>query len=196
MRLKNTSPDIKQIVADGNVSAFSDLYNFFFRKLILESDRYVKDLSVAEEIVQEVFLKIWEKADDLSAINSIKSYLYRAVINASINYLKRQKNVDNHHQNIAADLTQSYIQEADEEHELVLRLYEEIDKLPTKCKEVFKLARFDGLKYKDIALQLGISERTVENHVANALKILKDKMGTKPVNGPTLSKALSLLAFF
>ncbi|MEE1946042.1 RNA polymerase sigma-70 factor [Pedobacter sp. KR3-3] len=171
-----TGQDLVDIIQEGQVKAFTHFYTLFFQKLLLESDKYVKDVAVAEELVQDVFMKVWESPESLEDVRSVKSYLYRSVINASINYLNRQKNIEQHHQKIAADYSEEYLMELDEENRLVVLLRIEIEKLPPQCKKVFKLNRFEKLKYREIADLLDISERTVENHIANALKILREAL--------------------
>lgn len=84
MQRKDSVENIVQILDEGHVAAFTDFYIQFFEKLSLESDKYVRNIHVAEEIVQEVFLKISERSEHLTHINSIKSCLYRSVINLSI----------------------------------------------------------------------------------------------------------------
>jgi len=174
--VKKTVDNIGQILDKGNTEAFTNFYTQFFKKLLIESEKYVKDIHVAEEIVQDVFLKIWEKSEDLINVKSVKSYLYRAVINSSINFINRQRNLEQHHQKIINEFTEGQVEDLDEENELIVILFDEIEKLPPKCKEIFKMNRFERLKYKEIALKLDISERTVENHIANALKILREAM--------------------
>lgn len=174
-----TGQDLFNIIEEGQVQAFTRFYTLFFQKLLLESDKYVKDISVAEELVQDVFLKVWENPESLEEIKSVKSYLYKSVINSSINYVNRQRNIEQHHQKIAANFTEEYLMELDEENELVVLLRIEIEKLPPQCKKVFKLNRFERLKYKEIADLLDISERTVENHICNALKVLREAFSNK-----------------
>ncbi|MDQ8004638.1 MAG: RNA polymerase sigma-70 factor [Pedobacter sp.] len=186
------------MIDKGHTEAFTNFYTLYFKKLLLESDKYVKDIQVAEEIVQDVFVKIWERSVDLDQIQSLKSYLYRSVINSSINYVNRQKNLEHHHQKMATAFSEQDLEQLDEENELIVLLFSEIEKLPTKCREVFKLNRFERLKYREIAVALDISEKTVENHIANALKILKEAMLAKKANvsGLTNSRILSILFLF
>lgn len=173
---KETVKSLQLMLDKGNKKAFTDFYSQYFKRLLIESDKYVKDIYVAEEVVQDVFLKIWERSDDLTQIQSIKSYLYRSVINASINYVNRQRNLEQHHQKIVDEFTEDQADQLDEENELIVLLFDEIEKLPPKCKEIFKMNRFERLKYREIALKLEVSERTVENHIANALKLLREAM--------------------
>lgn len=198
MKGKGTVENIKNMIDKGHTEAFTNFYTLYFKKLLLESDKYVKDIQVAEEIVQDVFVKIWERSVDLDQIQSLKSYLYRSVINSSINYVNRQKNLEHHHQKMATAFSEQDLEQLDEENELIVLLFSEIEKLPTKCREVFKLNRFERLKYREIAVALDISEKTVENHIANALKILKEAMLAKKANvsGLTNSRILSILFLF
>jgi RNA polymerase sigma-70 factor (family 1) len=189
-----TGKDLFILVNESQVPAFTEFYTKFFQKLLLVSDKHVKDIFVAEEIVQDIFLKIWENPANLDEIKSIKPYLYRSVINASINYVNRQKNIEIHHQKIAAEFTEQELIELDEENELVVLLYIEINKLPPQCQKIFKLSRFEQLKYKEIADMLGISERTVENHIATALKSLRKAFLGKKTNNNRSSNGMDLIS--
>ncbi len=171
-----TGKSLFTIINESQIPAFTQFYTLFFQKLLLASDKYVKDVFIAEEIVQNVFLKIWEDPAQLEEINSVKAYLYKSVINASINHVNRQKNIEHHHQKIATNLTEENLIDLDEENELIVLLHNEIDKLPPQCRKVFKLNRFERLKYKEIASMLEISEKTVENHIGTALKTLRKSL--------------------
>ena len=173
-----TGKDLFIIISKSRKSAFTAFYTTFFQKLLLTSNKYVKDIFIAEEIVQNIFLKIWESPENLEDVKSIKPYLYTAVINASISYINRQKNIEQHHLKIAANLTEEQLIDFDEENDLIVLLYSEIEKLPPQCRKIFKLNRFDRLKYREIANQLNLSERTIENHIAHALKVLRIAMKT------------------
>lgn len=171
-----TGKDLVTIINGGRRPAFTEFYTQTFQRLLLASDKYVKDVCVAEEIVQNVFLKVWENPESLAEVNSIRSYLYKSVINASINHINREKNIAEHHHKIAANFTEEYLIDLDEENELVVLLHQEINKLPPQCRKIFKLNRFEGLKYKEIAVMLDISEKTVENHIGTALKVLRKSL--------------------
>jgi len=173
-----TGRDLVALIEKGHTSTFTRFYTSYFQKLLLASDKYIKDIYVAEELVQDVFLKIWENPENLSEVKSVKSYLYRTVINSSINYINRQKNIEQHHLKLASELSDKYLIDLDEENEIIILLRDEIEKLPGQCKKVFKLSRFENLKYKEIAEQLNISEKTVENHIGHALKVLRERFLT------------------
>lgn len=172
----DTGKDLGTLKRENRTAAFTEFYTLFFPRLLLTAHKYVKDTTVAEEIVQNVFLKIWENAESLEEIQNLKPYLYKSVINLSINYLNRQRTIEHHHHQLASDLTEAYVIDLDEENELVVLLNQEIEKLPPQCRKIFRLNRFERLKYKEIAVMLEISEKTVENHIAYALKILRKSM--------------------
>jgi len=193
-----TGKDLLELIKEDDKNAFTVFYSNNFQKLILVSDRYVKNIHIAEEIVQDMFLKIWEDKALLLYVNSVSAYLYRSVVNASINYVNRQKNIEKHHLKIAEHLTDDDIEIINEQNELIVLLYNEIELLPEKCQRVFKLSRLEGLKYKDIAIQLSISEKTVENHMSNALRLLRLRVihhiQTDDIH--TKAKYFSLLSMF
>jgi RNA polymerase sigma-70 factor (ECF subfamily) len=168
-----TGRDLISLIEKGQTSTFTRFYTSYFQKLILASDKYINDIHTAEEIVQDIFLKMWEFPENMVEVKSVKSYLYRSVINASINFANRQKNLEQHHLKLASEFSDDYLTDLDEENEMIVILRDEIDKLPAQCKKVFKLSRFENFKYREIAKELNISEKTVENHIGNALKILR-----------------------
>lgn len=168
-----TGKDLLLMIEQGDRDVFTNFYLDNFRKLILVADKYVQSIPVAEEIVQDIFLKIWEDQQALTGIHSIKSYLYRSVVNSAINYVNRQKNIEKHHLKIADHIMLDDIESRDDHNALIVLLYDEIELLPDKCKQVFKLSRLEGVKYRDIAVQLNISEKTVESHMGHALKTLR-----------------------
>lgn len=193
-----TGQDLLSLIENGNTELFTEFYLVNFRKLILVSERYVQSIPTAEEIVQDVFLRIWEDKAMLAQVKSIKSYLYRSVVNSSINFVNRQKNIERHHLNIADNISTEDLEMDDAKNALVVLLYDEIQQLPEKCRLVFKLSRLEGLKYRDIALQLNISEKTVEGHMTNALKTLRSRIiqHSEASDGKKRFNYLSLLAIY
>lgn len=194
-----TGQDLLSIIADGDKDAFTNFYLDNFRKLILVSDKYVQNIPVAEELVQDVFLRIWEDQDALLEIKSVKAYLYRSVVNSSINYINRQKSIEKHHLQISENISTEDVDLQDAHNELIVLLYDEIALLPEKCRRVFKMSRLEGMKYRDIANQLGISEKTVENHMGNALKTLRSRILEQAIDvntGENRYKYFSLLSMF
>lgn len=195
--LIKTGNDLFLLIERNDREAFTEFYSSYFKKLILVSDKYVENIAVAEELVQDIFLKLWEEKESLSKIQSIKSFLYRSVVNSSINYLNRQKNIEKHHEKIVAEMSHEDVESMDERNELIVLLYKEIDLLPLKCREVFKLSRLEGMKYRDIAVALKISEKTVENHMGNALRILRFRLlQQSAVHPDSKVRYLKIIALF
>ncbi|WP_316804670.1 RNA polymerase sigma-70 factor [Pedobacter nototheniae] len=171
-----TGQDLINLFERKDANRFALFYNQYFQKLLLICDKYVHEMPVAEEIVHDVFIKIWENPYKLAEVRSLKSYLYKSTINASINYIGKQKNILVYEEHMPEQITEEDLDALDRENSLIVLLYQEIDKLPEQCKKVFKMSRFELLKYKEIALKLNISERTVENHLRAALKVLKVRL--------------------
>ncbi|UXP31403.1 RNA polymerase sigma-70 factor [Reichenbachiella agarivorans] len=156
--------------------SFEVLFKTYYQPLISFAYQYVKDHDMAEEVTQEVFTTLWQKAGSIEIRSSIKSYLYGAVRNASLNHLKHLKVVSAH------QAYSQYNQEVGrgdflELDELQQKINESLEKLPPKCREIFELSRFEEMKYKDIATELDISIKTVETQMSRALKVMRDTLG-------------------
>lgn len=138
----------------------------------------MKDEIVAEEIVGDCLVALWEKRNDLNHVDSMNPYMYTMVRNASFNYLKKIKLTISFNQkdhDYASKIDHDIIEE--EVHAL---LYNALDKLPPKCRKVFELSCLKGLKYKDIAKDLDISINTVKSQRARAIELLKNHLKDNP----------------
>lgn len=163
---------------------FKELYGNYASLLISYAEKYV-DLDTAQDLVQDLFLKIWQKKIFMFLKEGIKTYLYHAVQHACLDYLKHQDVKDNY---IATVTTRLKIEEIyynddpqfifskDERLELV---YKEIDKLPEKCREIFIMSYLEERKTAEIALLLNLSTRTVEAQLYKALKTLRNALSGK-----------------
>ena len=155
-------------------SAFEELFRAYFTPLMVFARKFLKDEDEAREVVQKVFISLWEKREEIDLTSSIKPYLFTSVHNRSLNVIRdRKKFSDEEIPDMAGDWD---VSAQIETMELEQKIKEAIDSLPEKCREIFELNRFDGLKYSEIASQLGISVRTVENQISKALKILREKL--------------------
>lgn len=146
--------------------------------LIFYAGKYV-DRITAEDLVQDVFLRIWQKRTPLLLKEGIRTYLYRSIQHACLDYLKHQEVEGDY---MRATLNRLKIEEINhsnepdflfEEDERLLRIYEEMEKLPPKCKEIFVMSYLEERKTDDIALLLNVSKRTVEAQLYKALKKLR-----------------------
>ena len=165
-----------QEIREGNEQSFEQAFHMHYAVLCGYANKLLKDLDEAEEIVQETFYKIWEKREQLEITISFKAYVFRAVHNACLNYLKHQKVRKAYADHVEANHEEAANHDPAEQNELEQHVVEALDALPEKCREVFELSRFEGLKYKEIAERLEISEKTVENQMGKAFKILREKL--------------------
>jgi len=155
-----------------DLETFERYYKEHYKRFFLMSCKYLKNTAQAEEIVNDVFLKIWEDGPKIIIETSLKSYIYKAVINRSINALNKNKRELLQHTDLVNIPEESYELRQIEENELMVKLYAAIDQLPEKCRQVFEMSRFEELKQQEIADKLGISIKTVKNHITLALKQL------------------------
>lgn len=148
------------------------LFNRHYEELVRYAFTIVKDNESAEDVVQKVFIRLWEKRFELLEIVNFRAYLYRSVYNASINQYTAQKKKSR--EDVLGNLSSS--QESDElvlSRELQEQINQALETLPEKCREVFELSRLEGLSYKEIAEQQQISIKTVENQMGKALKLMR-----------------------
>ena len=159
---------------------FEVFYKKYYRPLFTVAYRYVGHRETAEEIVHDVFINIWNKADQLNIQTSMKSYLFRSIINSSLNHIKKEKLQFEkqsaykivHDQNLA-----NQEHDADGAEEALFKgLEDALELLPDKCKQVMYLSRFGKLKQQEIADQLEISIKTVKNHLTYGFKKLREHL--------------------
>ncbi len=131
------------------------------------------DMDEAEDIVQERFFKLWEKRADFEISYSVKSYLYKMVHNACLNRIRNEKTRTKYKVYNAGQIENNPVLHAEDGFEVRGHIQKAIEKLPEQCRYVFELNRFEDLKYREIAEQLGISIKTVENHIGKALRLLR-----------------------
>lgn len=162
----------------GEESAFDDLFKTYYKKLCFAAIRTTENLADAEDMVQELFIEIYNSKSTLKIKGSIKNYLFGALYFKCNAFIKKKiKNT--------IEITDKVIEISDysnspleyiENIEFETIIYDAIDSLPQKCKEIFELSRFNSLKNKEIAQKLNISIKTVENQMSIALKKLYEKV--------------------
>lgn len=167
----------------GDIKAFEELYYRYNVKLKAFSGTYFKDEVVAEEVVQEVFVKIWERRALLDEDLSFKAYLFQIIKNHIYNIFRKKINEVSYEN---APVSNSYNHNPTEElHDLIdlqERTYEVIEKLPHVQKNIFTLSRFEELSNDEISQKLNLSKRTVEHHIYLALKTLKKSLSSSKIN--------------
>lgn len=168
---------IEQLTAQ-NESAFEKVFKRYYKPLHAYAYTIVKDEAVADDMVQQVFYRMWNSSEKINIQSSIAAYLYRAVYNESLNFIKHQKIVVTHQKETAPYMKSERDTAAGKiiHKELEQKLRLALNTLPEQCRTVFQLSRFENLKYQEIADYLGISIKTVENQMGKALKIMRHQL--------------------
>jgi RNA polymerase sigma-70 factor, Bacteroides expansion family 1 len=170
----------------GSEKAFYVLYTSLFHQLINYVIQIVKELYVAEEIVQEAFIKLWENRDSIIITGSVKVYIFKVAHNMSINRLEQIATAKNSvNRTISEDewlfvqdtyrIDNSIIEQIESE-ETEKRIFQVINTLPDKCREVFILSRFEFLENEEIAKKMNISINTVRAHIYRALELIRKEL--------------------
>lgn len=170
-----TGDDINKSFSLVDLKYFESVFREYYQMLCSYAYRFVNDTDTAEEIVQELFYKLWEKRTELQVNTSIKSYLFSAVHNRCLKFIE--------HRNVEAKYRSYFLlhgSEIDNEQQNISNVRElqgiierTLDSLPERCSRIFRLNRFEGLKYNEIAVKLSISVKTVEANMGKALKLLR-----------------------
>jgi RNA polymerase sigma-70 factor (ECF subfamily) len=167
--------DLLYKLQSGSVTAFTTIYNQHWKKMFYLAGNKLQNLAEAEELVQDIFLDLWRRREELK-ITSLSSYLSACVKYKVINALAKRNHQEryslytSHQPGLLADnTTEERLRLEELQHELM----NETEKLPAKCKMVFRLSREQGYTQKQIAIRMGISEKTVESHLSKALRTLR-----------------------
>jgi RNA polymerase sigma-70 factor (family 1) len=170
--------EIIKKIQSGDVKIFEALFREYYYGLSRFTTSIVKSSSAAEDLVQDIFLKIWENRQNWSPQGTIKTYLYRASKNQALNYIKHLNVVNNWAELSRNSFSSSSLNPEDEfeRKELLTSVNGAINKLPEKCKMIFLLHRHEGLSYREISEVLNISLSTVETQMGRALKKIRGIM--------------------
>lgn len=161
----------------GDEQAFQTLFRKYYSSLCRFAHQFLKDREQAEEAVQDMFVKIWEKRETLNIDTSVKNYFFRSIRNHCLNQIQHEK-IKKQYETRMLDLarqeteTEPFFLEVD----LIRRIEKSIDSLPPKRKEIFRLNREEGMKYKEIAETLDLSIKTIEAQMGLALKHLREEL--------------------
>lgn len=171
-----SAKDIERInrIQQGDSVAFEAMFHEFYTALCAYSKLVVNRSDVAEDIVQELFYKIWNKKESINITTSLKAYLYRSVYNNSLDYLRSEKLQDAYKDYNLGELDLNPNVQPDTD--MIAIINKAIDELPEKSKEVFKMRKFDKMSHKEIGEKLNISHKTVETHIHRATIALKEKL--------------------
>lgn len=180
MRLYSNLSDVElvDLLKSGNQLAYTEIFERYTRVLLRHAFRLLSDHEEAHDVVQDVFLQLWQKREDLSFKTSLSAYLYASVRNRIFNLLSHQKVILRYAESISSFMVEGYniIEDQIREKELALIIEKEVDALPPKMREVFLLNKKDELNYREISERLNITSETAKQQVYKAMKILKLKI--------------------
>ncbi|MDH6341384.1 RNA polymerase sigma-70 factor (ECF subfamily) [Parabacteroides sp. PFB2-12] len=165
-------------IRKGDIGAFEQVFRFYYTPLCLYAASLTGRMDIAEEIVQELFYVFWKEREQITVLRSLKNYLYGAVRNRSFQYLEH---LDVRHRYQEAMAGKEKIEDPtphdDLEYNELLRLIDQtIRQLPERRQRIFKMHRFEGMKYAEIAEALSLSVKTVEAEMTKALQLLRKEI--------------------
>jgi RNA polymerase sigma-70 factor (ECF subfamily) len=164
-------------VRAGETSAFDTIFRANYALLVRVAESMLRERATAEEIAQDVMLELWRRREALDVTESVRGYLLQATRNRTLNHLRHRAIERRSEPQIIENATRSPSTDAGaREAEIEAALQSAIADLPDRCRQIFELSRFDGLKYSEIASRLGISVKTVEVQMGKALRILRERL--------------------
>jgi RNA polymerase sigma-70 factor (family 1) len=172
---KFSDHELAVLLKKESIPALNRLYKIYYRSLYYFACQLTRDEAESEDIVAESYIKLWEKRSDFDTLSQIKAFLFIVTKNACLNYIKRSAR----HTSIYAQVSEAIIYDEEElflqevESEVLRQLYHEIETLPKKARQVFKLIFFEGKQTFEIAEQLHISKKTVLNQKLRAIALLQ-----------------------
>lgn len=176
---------------------FSTLFNLHYEELCRIVYPILKDVHAAEDIVQDVYVKVWLRKEELTVTTNYKAYLYKAVVYRALDYLRKQKSTVKVKEELKVihNLPHQEPDSTMEETQLLKAIDSVLEKMPENMRLIFHLSRFSNLKNREIAEQLNISIKTVESNISKALKLMRDHL--KPyINNSGLMMILGLMLMY
>lgn len=176
--MEQRSTAIVRSLAPTGEAAFEQLFKTHFRGLHAYAITILKDEMMGEEIVQNVFYKFWEKREQLAIETSPKAYLYKAVYHDCLNYIKHKKVKSAHVMHVVRQSSDRVENASGKvlQGELKEHIHEAMNELPEQCRTIFQMSRYEGMKYQEIADEMDLSVKTIENQMGKALKLLRIKL--------------------
>jgi len=160
----------------GNERAFDTVFKLYYKPLCQFSYSFIKDQDTAENLVQEVFVRLWEKRENIANIDHLLSYLMRMVRNQSIDFLRKEKTNSKIYNQLRPENSENTTEEQISKNEFEERLIKSIMNLPERCRTAIEMSRFDGFTNKEIALKMEISVKGVEALIGRSLKLLRSEL--------------------
>lgn len=170
--------DIAGRIRKGDIGQFESLFRSSYASLVKYAGTLIRDQDTAEEIVQDLFVRLWQEKDKIKIESSLNGYLFRSVHNRCLHYIEHRKVVERHAEEMSAAIPDTTEDPSEILHyrELQARIAKILEKLPERCGTIFCLSRFEGLKYSEIAERLSVSVKTVEASMGRALKEFRKEL--------------------
>lgn len=176
--MENDSGLIQRLRA-GHAEGFEELYELFFSSLSVYAYKIVADAEVAKEIVQELFIYMWDQKQEINIRISLRSYLFQSVHNRCLNYVKYLAAEERRKEKYSLTIPSEMYHDQLESLEFEKEVFDFIETMPEQCRKIFKLCRFEQKTYAETAQILGLSVKTVEVQMGKALKLLREKFQKK-----------------
>lgn len=160
----------------GDESALRKIFDKHYPLLLADIYRYIPDEDTCKDLAQEVLVELWRKREALDIHTSLRAYLRRAAVNRALNYIKTNRRTvldEPEHWVETADSSAQDLRIQDQQENIETALRAAIEQLPEKCRLVFSLSRFENRSHREIAEELGISVKTIENQITKAMKLLR-----------------------
>ncbi|WP_423126333.1 RNA polymerase sigma-70 factor [Gaoshiqia sp. Z1-71] len=178
--MDKTDDQLFQRVKQDDYLSFNLLFTRYYARLCVFVYEYIKDEAVAEDLIQDLFLKLWTERKRIEIRDRVISYLYKASRNAALNYLRSETNKQKAINKLvlAASQTEDEFSDFDE---FMAQVQVCIDELPDRSKQVFVMSRIDGMKHTEISEGLGISVKTIKNQIWKSMQYLRSCLQQKNV---------------
>jgi RNA polymerase sigma-70 factor (ECF subfamily) len=165
-------------IRKGDVGQFESLFRSSYVSLVRYAKTLIKDHDTAEEIIQDLFFRLWQDREKIKIESSLTGYLFRSVHNRCLHYIEHNRVVERHEKEMSYRQTESQESPSDILHykELQARIARILERLPERCGKIFYMSRFEGLKYTEIAEKLSVSVKTVESNMGRALKEFRKEL--------------------
>jgi len=170
--------DITWRIRNGDIGQFESLFRSSYISLVRYAKTLIKDHDTAEEIVQDLFFRLWQDKEKLNIESSLNGYLFRSVHNKCLHYIEHNRVIERHAEEMSYSQSESQESPSDilNYKELQEKIASILERLPERCGKIFTMSRFEGLKYSEIADKLSVSIKTVEANMGRALKEFRKEL--------------------
>ncbi|RZM21758.1 MAG: RNA polymerase sigma-70 factor [Pedobacter sp.] len=169
--------ELLALLRESDEAALNEFYKRYWEPLYISVNNILRDGAPCEDIIQEIFIKLWDKRQSIEIHLSVKAYLFASCRYEVFRLIKTQRVREDIFDGLQERLYEPSAYGSLEHKELIQQINSIVERLPEKCREVYKLSREENLSHKEIAERLGISTKTVENHITRALTQFRASLG-------------------